>query len=965
MLSSFFKLLKKHFFLLCFLFVDLFIPSNGYAIYSGVRDSISYDSRNNNCNTGAQVFDPFSNNKDIDWQLDNTNCIAYIASFGTLFALGDYATKVACVPTNHLGLLTKEPDELPFPPEPYPSPSWPFRLAGKITQCGKRSGEFSVLSASCAASGGTTGFDCGPTGSVAAEVDRSRCCWATTALAVTYGAAIGALRIIFAVSERSYSDVQICGNGWLNWENKNGVYTKTKNGKKAELQRKISSGDIAKEITIKEYREYLYGGFEYEDNGTDACGNPEGENWKETLGYEGGKQRYYMTGPGEAPSFACGRFLPKNQNDESANKAFDCCNKRSQNVVCIKSIDLENGRKPYSYIFCQSGSKCMLRDVSYIVYPSIKKRGYNCVKSYSLCPYNHLVGGGTEESKFDEKKSNIRVNHCQLMNHCSLIPNTARKKSRDSLGKSFLSSACYDLVGDSQNMYSFQSEVLQTNTRHFSAPIVQCVKETIENALFGIAGSSKCLKDEEFPDKNGKCPSDQYAYKKGQKLDGLSFFNKIQEYFRSIVKYVLIVSVTFYGVKTLLALGPITKKDLFLYITKICIVMYFVVGDAWQNYFLSGLIGSSNLISELTLHIDESADKSKLDGCQFPRFNYLDNNQNTKYAMPSYPAKAQYLRIWDTLDCKIAMALGFGPEVSVPNLVIMIFAGFLTGTTGIIFVLAVFFFAFFLISMTIRAMHIFLTSIIAIMILVYVSPIFILCSLFAKTRNLFDGWVKNVLGLALQPMILFAYLGIFVAIFNKTIIGDVTFTGDGYKSAKTMQCPESSSDNSVYCIFNMPNIKTFDGFEILGIGLPVLTSLNNAKISHLFKSALLMLIFSSFLDKISDFASKLVGGEKIANNPNWNIGTTEIASKAYGIAKGVQDRGKGLVRRAIKKGHSKATASRDSSQTKSIKSQESQKSQDNVTASSGNEKGNNNDNVVNSGIGAQSNVVFDDKTNKK
>ncbi len=73
------------------------------------------------------------------------------------------------------------------------------------------------------------------------------------------------------------------------------------------------------------------------------------------------------------------------------------------------------------------------------------------------------------------------------------------------------------------------------------------------------------------------------------------------------------------------------------------------------------------------------------------------------------------------------------------------------------------------------ALHIFIISSISIISLIYISPITITCVLFKKTKNIFDKWWKYLLSFALQPVILFAYLGVLIFAFD-------TFCGwRGYK----------------------------------------------------------------------------------------------------------------------------------------------------------------------------------------
>jgi hypothetical protein len=350
--------------------------------------------------------------------------------------------------------------------------------------------------------------------------------------------------------------------------------------------------------------------------------------------------------------------------------------------------------------------------------------------------------------------------------------------------------------------------------------------------------------------------------------------------------------------------AAIEKKKLLPYILKIALVLYFATGDGWKSGFMEGILGTSTMLSEMMFNVDEhkvydptvgkevvdSSKTAKLDGCQFPRFNYADTNQATRYdpKFAAYPKGTEYLRIWDTLDCKIARALGFGPEVSVPNILIMAVGGFFTGGLGIVFVVATFLFAFLLIAITIRALHIFLISVVAIVILFYVSPITIAASLFEKTKGIFQSWLKQLLGFVLQPVILFAYLGILITIFDQITIGkDLTFTGDGRSEMKRMACSGAAADTSMYCIFKIPNLKTNHGLEIIGIGIPFLTDMNPTKLNTIIKGAILMFIFYSFMEKISTFAQKLVGGSTIQG---WAPSVGKMASKTFSVARGVQER---------------------------------------------------------------------------
>ena len=659
-------------------------------------------------------------------------------------------------------------------------------------------------------------------------------------------------------------------------------------------------------LTNQKYREYIYGGVEYSDNGDGACENPwDDATRRKNLGYDSDKQRYYMTGPGSAPVYACQRFFVSGQTAET-QAAYDCCKRRSQNAMCIYSENLGGTNKEYK--FCEIGSRCNIGDVWFDVYGSKVQSNYACAKTYSVCPYNHLLAGGTEIEEVDSSDLTRTKNICQYMNHCVKLPILPYVYTSNMTG-AFISAACKDMKGDSQNVYGYTSEVLPVNNRGFSAPMAQCFEETMENIFLNQAGDTKCL-DGKTPGEGGVCPGG-YAYKEGDTLPTKSFFLKIQDNVQDIIKMALTFSIVFFGYMILIGVPgtTITKKQLMPYILKIGLMMYFAIGDGWQFGFMSGVIGTADLLSQMTFRVNEGTKSESLDGCQFPKFNYADTDEATLYQKYTssvvngvvtltdyavYPPGLEYLRMWDTLDCKIARAMGYGPEVSVPNLVLMILGGFLTGGLGIVFVVASFCFAFFMLSITVKALHIFLLSTTTVIILLFVSPITITCCLFARTKGIFDGWWKQILGLTLQPMILSVYLGVFLTLFDHIMVGDVTFEGDGKNEPKSVVCEGEAADTSFYCIFRVADMKTFHGLEVLGIGIPMLTDMNETKLKSIINGAMLMFIFMKFMDQISSFASKLVGGSQL--DSNWGS-ATQMVSESYSALRGLQKRGMGAIKK--------------------------------------------------------------------
>ncbi len=914
-----------------------FHATSAYAIFDDVKyEDIAdnhYDSDANRCDMGSIEFNPFSNNEAIDWELGDKNpvCVAFVTGSGAAILAADFAAGRFCTPTSPTGLTTLPAEEIAEnapPPTPFLSVATLRRMAVKTGRCTGRIANSSLCVANCA-NPLTAAVFCPQVPFAAADV--TRCCAATAAYYATIASSVAALATIYAFAKTTYEKARLCGHDWTTWKKFNStgevVSNESSSGKWKKTigpyQQCIKNAfvthtnlcdgfDSTTAITNKNFREYVYGGKEFIDSGSNGCKNPDlwdADKVRQKLGYTGDTehQRYYMTGSVSAPVYACHRFLTSTDNEAEADSvqvAYDCCKARSQSAMCIENKVMGLS---YESSFCSIGERCTVSGVTFDIYESKRNVNYVCAKTYSVCPYNHLLGGGTETKKMDETDPTQVVNFCQFLNHCSKIPILPHVRVSNLEG-AFFSSACKDLKGDSQNVFGYTSDLLPINNRGFSAPMVQCFKETMENIFLNRAGDTKCRDPEEKAHKHDFCTSG-YFWRKGDILSGNSyfaatqsdfssdsFFVKIQKNLKTIIKVALIVSVTFFGVVILLGGGDIKKKQLLPYILKIGLVMYFAVGTGWQSGFMQGLVGTSTYMADFMFRADESKPTNKLDGCQFPRFNYSDDSPTTKYTNARYPEGKSYLRVWDTLDCKIAMALGFGPEVSVPNLAMMIVGGLFTGGAGVVFFVGTFLFAFFLIALTIRAVHIMLISITAVIILIYVSPIVITLAMFNRTKPIFEKWWKQLLGLSLQPMILFAYLGILITLFDTLIIGDVTFTGDGKENPKQISCTGAAEDESMYCIFRVKDIKTYNGLELLGIGIPMLASINSTKINSILKAAIIMFIFTKFMDQISGFAAELVGGKTISSG---SMSAMDMAGKAFGTLRGIQKRGVGAISKGI------------------------------------------------------------------
>ncbi len=828
---------------------------------------------------------------------------------------------------------------------------------------------------------------------------RSTCGGVFAASSVTLLTAFTAgLGTIYEVAKDEYNRVSVCGHDWFA---PNPVtYTNSIEGpfqaslKAYDKELSISTAELSDTEDAKIYRQWFYGGKEFEDNPNsgDKCLDPTRSD---------NPQRYYFRGLQPA-NFLCERYNPIYNLDPKFKEAYDCCLNRSQNYICLEKKsyhlgDANNSIWNGDHIFCRGDSKCSFKKNVAIVYETYRRdyRRLICAQSYSLCPYNFSVGGGTvnpdyykdgivdDDGKFvpldpkevEEKncstanteirkddcslnaKAGKLKNYCQYFTHCTLVPNRPYVNTGMDFMSPYYSKACIDFVGDSQNGVrktrdqqsgiEYNGGILFGQQVNFTAPIVQCFKETMANIFTNSFGHSKC-RDGTFGNSRNECRvegmvngvksySDNYLqinrggtninYQIGNKVKEISFFEKLQSRLRSIITTFLVLSMSFFGFKLLAGKVDIeNRKEFLMYIVKIAFVIYFVNGNAWKTIFFDGIYNGSNEISRIFFKIRSDIEGDK---CNFGAQFRLDGSGNGM--MRSYPTGKEYLMIWDTLDCKIMQYMNYGPSFNSSTIFLLIIAAFFTGGIGLSIAMSVFIIAFCLISTAIRAMHIFISSAIAIIIYVFISPIIIPLILFERTKSIFDAWLTHLISFTLSPIVLFAYLAIFISISEQVMFGGARINGDGRiecgeycittkqerKAASDADCngrnKRNPLDENAACILNFNEFSKKDGFALFGVGLPSLGNLTEKgkveiRFRIILKTALFLYVLSEFMNEIPGVIARLTG-EAIDVR---TAGGFEMLKKFTNAVRALQKRGARLTKssaksnlKSIQKGDSK------------------------------------------------------------
>ena len=824
---------------------------------------------------------------------------------------------------------------------------------------------------------------------------KSPCALAYGGGLISLAQPFAAVEWLFLDAQAHYNNVSVCGSDWKGPDTTNFTmisnadksYSKEVSicGKSSAETNKCGSYNIENaynkenDIEAKKYREWFFGGKEFEDNPAEGpkCLDP----------LRGNKpQRYYLRGLGS--NFMCEKYNPhyvgSSEKKQEYQKAYECCLERNQNYICLDKKNI--GAFSAEHVFCKANSKCSFKNNIVVKFEAYKRDNGRliCAKSYSLCPFNFAVGGGSPYPDYfsdvdinkkpytqaklmnlknkvltdDQKEKKIGncegaesrdtyceldkyrlgklKNYCQYYRHCTAVSSRPYVADFDILNP-YYSKACIDFIGDSQNGVqkvinpengaSYNGGLLFGHQTNFSAPIVQCFKETMRNIFTNTAGHSRCM-DGSFGNSANECKDlskqesylkdGDFVYKKGNKVKPNSLFEFLQKRLKMIITAVLVISITFLGFKILVGkLDLANKKDILVYIVKIAFVVYFVNGTAWKDIFFDGIYNGSSEISRIFFKIKFSQDNPS--GCNFGSQSNADGTAKPKPSTVNYPKGSEYLMVWDTLDCKIMQYLNYGPEFSTSTMFLLIIAAFFTGGIGLVIALSVFIMAICLIVAVIRAMHIFISSAIAIIIYIFVSPIIIPLVLFEKTKGIFDSWLTQLMSFTLSPIVLFAYLAIFINLSEDIMFGgankfkdekidcsEYCLNPNGEKIPKD-QCAKTQGasqiinplDESVACLLNFNDFDKDAGFAFFGIALPSIGKLlesgkEEIRVLLILKSALFLFILAQFMDEIPSVIARLTC-EVIDVK---STGYIEVMKKFTSTMRGIQKRGARLIKGA-------------------------------------------------------------------
>jgi type IV secretion system protein VirB6 len=290
------------------------------------------------------------------------------------------------------------------------------------------------------------------------------------------------------------------------------------------------------------------------------------------------------------------------------------------------------------------------------------------------------------------------------------------------------------------------------NMISITGPIVTCVRDML---LRLIVNPSYCGENDEAVQTNLGSSE--------------NLFFKFQRNMYVAVSAFLTLYVIFVGFNIVLGGELPNQGELIMYALKIILVIYFSVGIN-TTHDTQGFNGMSEWVfpilfdgsSQLTTWI-MGADHSGL--CTFTQEDYDE-------AIQGY---WNLYSIWDSLDCRVLHYLGlnFASDTSnsskymnfsiPPYMLLLIPAIYTANITLIMLSLA---YPLLIISVAAYFVNSFIISLICIVILGILAPLFVPMVLFQFTKGYFTSWFKLLLSFTLQPMVVATFLTLMFAVYD-------------------------------------------------------------------------------------------------------------------------------------------------------------------------------------------------------
>jgi type IV secretory pathway VirB6-like protein len=212
--------------------------------------------------------------------------------------------------------------------------------------------------------------------------------------------------------------------------------------------------------------------------------------------------------------------------------------------------------------------------------------------------------------------------------------------------------------------------------------------------------------------------------------------------------------VVFYGVAFLFAMAPMTLHEVVVRLAKLTIVLSLLSPTGWDLYQL------------YFVNVFQDGVQSLIDGVVELGANLLTIGGAVAVDLS---AGGLSIAITTGISAPLAMFSDIMTMVFSPRMLAILFACFGSSPYGVPIGLALTYACWQVLTLFLRAVEVYGLSIIVRAVLLGIGPIFFGFFLFKKTHTLFIGWLNQLVGYSLQPLLMFAFLSFFLPMLETAI----------------------------------------------------------------------------------------------------------------------------------------------------------------------------------------------------
>lgn len=302
--------------------------------------------------------------------------------------------------------------------------------------------------------------------------------------------------------------------------------------------------------------------------------------------------------------------------------------------------------------------------------------------------------------------------------------------------------------------------------------------------------------------------------------------------FQITINAAFVLAVMLYGAALMLGMAQSSPYNVFLLMLKILLVYNFALNwDVFQEYVIGTFEGFVNDLTHIvsTVFVPEQAQRANaiIGASSVQDLTETKDGVKQTFEMADFYISMLFSReTWAFLDAITT-----------------------TGPSGIAYGMFLFIMIAGYVVAILRAISLFIIAMIIRYMLYAVAPLFLTFALFNQTKTLFDGWIEQIISFSLQPVFIFAIIGLMHTIMQFFFLSIIPEAESGCTIEWTKAESASAKETGVYKF----RIKNEEGQHVFMDDLPI----------NFWAIAALMIvsgILFQMVDWVMQFASRISGG---------------------------------------------------------------------------------------------------------